>query len=159
MNRLCLLFFFPAVFFLLPEKAVTVQPLGILSAADTTKIDREYALEASMLGYFAKDGSRNPTLKANKGDRVRITITNGELMTHDIALEKLGIKSKTIQEKGTRASITFTADKSDTYYCTVPGHRAAGMVGSFEVVEGDVNKKTVAGQVPLTQRETAKPEF
>ena len=119
------------------------------SSLDTAKIDRDFALEATMLGYFAKDGSRNPTLKANKGDRVRITITNGELMTHDIALEKLGIKSKTIQEKGAKTSITFTAGQSDTYFCTVPGHRTAGMVGSFEVVEGAVTTATVSGQVPM----------
>ncbi len=115
---------------------------------DTTKIDREYALEATMLGYFAKDGARNPTLKANKGDRVRITITDGELMTHDIALEKLGLKSKSINEKGATASITFTADRSDTYFCTVPGHRAAGMVGQFEVVDGTISRATIAGQLP-----------
>ena len=116
---------------------------------DTARIDRDYALEATMLGYFGKDGSRNPTLRANKGDRVRITITNGELMTHDIALEKLGVKSKTLQEKGTRASVTFTAEKSDTYFCSVPGHRAAGMVGTFEVVEGVISNATVAGQLPM----------
>ncbi|GAB3939887.1 hypothetical protein GCM10028805_00830 [Spirosoma harenae] len=118
-------------------------------APDQEKVDRDYALEATMLGFFAKDGARNPTLKANKGDRVRITITNGEVMTHDIALEKLGMKSKTLQEKGSKASITFTADKSDTYYCTVPGHKAAGMVGNFEVIEGAISDATVAGQVPM----------
>ena len=118
------------------------------STNDTAKIDREYALEATMLGYFARDGARNPTLKANKGDRVRITITDGELMTHDIALEKMGIKSKSINEKGAKASIIFTADKSDTYFCTVPGHRAAGMVGQFEVIDGKISDATIAGQVP-----------
>ena len=126
---------------------------------NTEKVDREYALESTMLGYFAKDGARNPTLKANKGDRVRITITNGELMTHDIALEKLGIKSKTLQEKGSHASITFTADKSDTYYCTVPGHRAAGMVGSFEVVEGAIGTATVAGQLPMKNGKALNLDF
>lgn len=124
------------------------RPADRSNPADTAKIDRDYALEATMLGYFAKDGSRNPTLKANKGDRVRITITNGELMTHDIALEKLGLKSKTLQEKGSQTSITFRADQSDTYYCTVPGHRTAGMVGIVEVVEGAISTATVAGQVP-----------
>ncbi|MBP8156154.1 MAG: cupredoxin domain-containing protein, partial [Leadbetterella sp.] len=99
---------------------------------DTTKIDKEYFLEATMLGYFAKNGTRNPVLKANKGMRVRITITNGEVMTHDISMEKLGVKSKTIFEKGATTSITFIAENSDTYFCTVPGHRAAGMVGKFE---------------------------
>ncbi|GAB3909033.1 hypothetical protein GCM10028803_45920 [Larkinella knui] len=116
---------------------------------DTAKIDRDYALEATMTGYFGKDGARNPTLRANKGDRVRITITNGETMTHDISLEKLKVKSKTILEKGSSTSITFTAGQSDTYFCSVPGHRAAGMVGSFEVVEGVITNATIAGQIPM----------
>jgi putative membrane-bound dehydrogenase-like protein len=116
---------------------------------DTTKVDKEYFLEATMLGYFAKNGTRNPVLKANKGMKVRITILNGEVMTHDIAMEKLGIKSETIFEKGATTSITFVAEKSDTYYCTVPGHKAAGMVGKFEVVEGSLAPKVVVGKMPM----------
>jgi putative membrane-bound dehydrogenase-like protein len=115
---------------------------------DTTRFDRDYALEASMVGYFSPDGARNPTLRANKGDRVRIKITNAELMTHDIALEKMGIKSKTILEKGMSTTLTFTATQSDIYYCSVPGHRAAGMVGNFEVVEGVISTATIQGQLP-----------
>lgn len=116
---------------------------------DSTKIDRDYSLEATMLGYFGKDGARNPTLQANKGERVRITITNGEQMTHDIALEKLGLKSKSINDKGAKTSLTFTAGQSDTYFCTVPGHRTAGMVGQFEVVEGTISDATITGQAPM----------
>ncbi|MCP1381964.1 PVC-type heme-binding CxxCH protein [Runella salmonicolor] len=115
---------------------------------DTTRFDRDYALEASMVGYFSPDGARNPTLRANKGDRVRIKITNAELMTHDIALEKMGIKSKTILEKGMSTTLIFTATQSDIYYCSVPGHRAAGMVGNFEVVEGVISTATIQGQLP-----------
>ncbi|WP_341224549.1 PVC-type heme-binding CxxCH protein [uncultured Arcticibacterium sp.] len=116
--------------------------------AQSNKVDRDYFLEASMLGYFAKDGTRNPTLKANEGDVVRITITNAETMTHDIAMEKLGIKSSTLNEKGSSTSITFTAVENDTYFCTVPGHKAAGMVGKFEVVEGSLKQAIIAGIYP-----------
>ena len=105
------------------------------AASSSTKVNRSYTLEATMVGYIAKDGTRNPVLKARKGERVRITIVNGELMTHDIALEKLKIKSKVLVEKGSTASIEFVANESDTYFCTIPGHRAAGMVGKFEVTD------------------------
>jgi putative membrane-bound dehydrogenase-like protein len=126
---------------------------------DTSKIDRDYSLEASMLGYFSPDGARNPTLKANKGDKVRIKITNAELMTHDIALEKLGIKSKVILEKGMSTSITFRATENDTYFCSVPGHRAAGMVGNFEIVEGEISTATIAGSVPLANGQPLNLNF
>src|SRR5687767_9379603 len=59
--------------------------------------DREYLLESTMLGYRGVggeiDGVRNPALWARTGETVRITIVNGELMVHDIVLEKLGVKS------------------------------------------------------------------
>jgi putative membrane-bound dehydrogenase-like protein len=126
---------------------------------DTSRLDREYVLEATMLGFFAKDGARNPILKANKGDRVRITIVNGELMTHDIALEKLGIKSNVILEKGASTSLVFRADQSDTYYCSVPGHRTAGMVGSFEVVEGEVSRVTASGYLPVYEGRPLNLDF
>ena len=147
------------VILLLPKTRSTAQLSPKESTQDTARIDRDYALEATMLGYFGKDGSRNPTLRANKGDRVRITITNGELMTHDITLEKLGLKSKTLQEKGTRTSITFRAGQSDTYFCSVPGHRAAGMVGAFEVVQGVISNATVAGQIPMKNGQPVNLNF
>ena len=98
------------------------------SKGDPAKIDREYRLESTMVGYRGVggeiDGVRNPTLWARTGETVRITIVNGELMVHDIALEKAGVKSTQILDKGATANITFKAERSDTYYCSVPGHRA-----------------------------------
>ncbi len=130
--------------------AYQVQP-----GAKPDKVDRAFALEATMLGYIAKDGTRNPTLMAAKGERVRITIVNGELMTHDISLEKLGIKSKVLVEKGSTASITFIAKEDDTYFCTIPGHRAAGMVGKFQVTgKPDVQAVTTKG---ITPQKNGKP--
>ncbi|HEY9488615.1 MAG TPA: hypothetical protein VIQ51_09790, partial [Chryseosolibacter sp.] len=35
-----------------------------LQVQDTSRVDRHYKLEATMLGYFAPDGTRNPTLRA-----------------------------------------------------------------------------------------------
>ena len=116
---------------------------------DTVKIDQHFFLEATMLGYFDKNGTRNPTLKANKGSRVRITMTNGETMTHDISLEKLGVKSASIIEKGATPSIDFIAEADDIYFCTVPGHRAAGMVGKIQVVKGSTTQKEVVGKLPV----------
>ena len=106
-------------------------------AAKPPAFDREYILEATMIGYRGVggeiDGVRNPTLWARTGESVRITIVNGELMVHDIALEGMNIKSPQILDKAARTNITFTATKSDIYYCSVPGHRLAGMEGRIDV--------------------------
>src|SRR5262245_22600691 len=108
-------------------------------AEQSTRPDREFTLEASVLGYRGMggeiDGIRNPTLFALKGETIRITIVNGELMVHDIALETLNLKSPQILDKAATTSITFKADQSDSYYCTVPGHRLAGMEGRLDVSE------------------------
>ena len=112
--------------------------------------DREYTLESTMLGYRGLggdiDGIRNPTLWARTGETVRITIVNGELMVHDIALEKLDLKSTQILDKGATANITFKANASDTYFCSLPGHRAAGMEGRVEV--SDAPRAAAEGIAP-----------
>lgn len=131
---------------------LTLAVLGILSLfvvstsnarqvdpAPTPKVDRDYTLESSILGYKgiggAIDGIRNPLLQASKGETVRITIVNGEVLAHDVALEKHGVKSTEVLDVGATASVTFTAEESDTYYCTISGHRAAGMEGKFQIIE------------------------
>ena len=127
-------------------------------AAPRPRIDREYRLQATMLGYRGIGGSiagiRNPTLWARTGETVRITIVNGEVMVHDIALEKQPVKSRQILERGETASITFTAEASDTYYCSLPGHRISGMEGRLDVSDeprttADEGSPPTAGQRSL----------
>ncbi len=118
---------------------LTISWLGLSGQAQTPAIDREYTLEANMLGYRGVggdiDGIRNPPLWARAGENVRITLVNGELMVHDVTLEKHNVRTAQILDKGATSSVVFTAKESDVYFCSVPGHRAAGMEGRFEVAE------------------------
>ncbi|RDC62482.1 PVC-type heme-binding CxxCH protein [Adhaeribacter pallidiroseus] len=143
--------FFLLLFVLLLSTSVAGARPGLPGAKfkKLAKYDREYTLQTTILGYFGPDGKRNPVLQAKKGESVRIKIVNGELMTHDIALEKIGVKSKVLVEKGDTASVVFKATQSDTYFCTIPGHKAAGMVGKFEVVsEIASTEKVIPGIAP-----------
>jgi putative membrane-bound dehydrogenase-like protein len=119
--------------------------------ASQTTPARSYTLEATMLGFRGVggdiDGIRNPTLTALTGETVRITIVNGEVMVHDIALEKLNLKSPQILDRGVSTNITFVAKASDIYYCTVPGHRAAGMEGRLDVT--DAPRPVPEGEQPI----------
>lgn len=147
LNRLLFLMLLAVI--LHPNAYSSVPGYEIPADGKAVRYDREYTLKASILGYFDLDGKRNPVLQAQKGETVRIKIVNGEPMTHDIALEKLGIRSRVLVETGDTASIVFKAVNSDTYYCTIPGHKAAGMVGKFEVVDGPIKKEvTIAGEMP-----------
>ena len=96
-------------------------------------------------------------LWARTGDTVRITIINGELMVHDIALEKLAVKSAQILDQGASTSITFKANASDTYYCSLPGHRAAGMEGRLDV--SDAPRRAAGRRGAGGERTAARPGF
>jgi putative membrane-bound dehydrogenase-like protein len=111
-------------------------------AQSVAAVDREYTLEASMLGFRGVGGEiagvRNPVLRAEPGETVRITIVGVEVLPHDLKLEKLGAKTTEVVDVGDRASLTFTASEDDVYFCTIPGHRAAGMEGRIEVAHAEV---------------------
>ena len=127
----------------------------------TAAVDREYVLEATMLGYRGVggeiDGVRNPTLWARTGEAVRITMVNGETMVHDVVLEKLGIKSAQILDKGATTNITFKASQSDTYFCSLPGHREAGMAGRLEV--SDQPRQIPEGAAPVANGRPLNLDF
>jgi nitrite reductase (NO-forming) len=71
------------------------------------------------------------TIKVNEGP-VQINLTNSEAMPHDFTIDDLDVKI-TVDANGT-ASGTFDAPPG-TYeiYCSIPGHKDAGMVGTLVV--------------------------
>lgn len=81
------------------------------------------------------DGKRNPTLTASPGDVVEITMVNGDGVTHDLTLDAFGVSTGEVSTKGASASVTFTVSKDGeyAYFCSVPGHRLAGMEGILKV--------------------------
>ncbi|QDG54840.1 nitrite reductase, copper-containing [Persicimonas caeni] len=101
----------------------------------------EFTLEAYLSGYKGVggdiDGQTNPELKVNAGDTVKVTLINKENMAHDIALENAGTKSEALMKVNERTTFTFEAKANDTYFCSLPGHRQAGMVGKVVVGGGD----------------------
>jgi nitrite reductase (NO-forming) len=117
--------------------------------------DREFTLEARMTGYVGATGpiagERNPALRVTKGDNVKITLINSEPMAHDIVLDAHKVKSQQILKVGDKTEVTFVAEQSDAYYCSLPGHRQVGMegqlvVGSAAGGEGAVDESVAAHQ-------------
>ncbi|GGC46315.1 hypothetical protein GCM10011386_43230 [Parapedobacter defluvii] len=132
---------------------------GDRRSTDSQEIDREYVLDAKMIGYTGVggdiDGRRNPVLRAKKGERVKISLINGELMAHDITLEKLGIKSETMLEAGDTTSIVFKATEDDTYFCSLPGHQQV-MRGQFKIVE-NFEAAVVSDNWGVSPRKNGRP--
>lgn len=113
------------------------------SVAVTGKVI-EYGLKSAMIdGQMAFigvgggiDGVKNPTLSANVGDTVKVTLTAGDNVEHDIAFPEFNAQSDHIASVGSSTTFEFVADKpgSFAYSCLLPGHKEAGMAGKFEVV-------------------------
>ncbi|MGC2411929.1 MAG: copper-containing nitrite reductase, partial [Stellaceae bacterium] len=83
----------------------------------------------------AIDAKVNPVLSAAEGQTVQITLINGEGAEHDIAFPDQNTKSPRVTGKGASTTIAFRVTEAGdfTYFCSVPGHRLAGMEGKFLV--------------------------
>lgn len=86
------------------------------------------------------DGQINPTLTANVGDTVRITIVNGDPVLHNLHIVEFGVASADLVALEEQDTVEFVVDKPGdfVYFCEVPGHRQVGMFGTL----------TVSGEAP-----------
>jgi nitrite reductase (NO-forming) len=85
-------------------------------------------------------GQVNPELRVAEGKVVQITLVNGDGALHDITVPEFGAKSDQVSGKGAATTIVFRVNKAGDfeYFCSLPGHKAAGMVGKLTV--GDVKQ-------------------
>lgn len=110
------------------------------------------------------DGVINPTLTANVGDRVEITVINGDPVLHDVTIAEFGLSTGPLQAQEQQGIISFTADKSGefVYFCSTPGHREVGMAGTLKITGGPGTEyvQTAANQgatVPVPEVKPADP--
>lgn len=94
------------------------------------------------------DGKVNPTLTVHEGEIVQINLINGEGAEHDVVIDQYAARSDRVLGKGASSTLSFTADKPGefVYFCSVAGHREAGMVGRMEVAPGP--RPAVAATAP-----------
>ena len=85
------------------------------------------------------DGLVNPDLTASVGDTVIITLVNDDGRFHDIVIDEFDAATPVFGEISQEETIQFTVDQVGTffYYCSVAGHRQAGMEGQLIVSSGD----------------------
>lgn len=110
------------------------------------------------------DGKVNPVLTASEGQVVQLTLINGEGAEHDIVFPDQDAKSPRVTGKGASTTIAFRASRSGdfVYFCSVPGHRLAGMEGQFIVtprpspqtlVEADISREPGDLPPPIGKRD------
>jgi len=111
------------------------------------------------------DGQINPVLSAAQGQVVQVTLVNGEGAEHDIVFDRQGPggSSPHIVGRGSSTNIAFVAGAAGdyTYFCSLPGHRLAGMEGQFlvtptpppqTVVEADISQISSEVPAPIGKR-------
>jgi nitrite reductase (NO-forming) len=112
----------------------------------------------------AIDGKVNPLLTAAEGQVVQLTLINGEGAAHDIVFPDQDARTARVTGKGASTTLAFVARKSGdfVYFCSVPGHRLAGMEGQFivtpkppapTVVEADISRAPDDLPPPIGKRD------
>ena len=98
------------------------------------------------------DGVVNPDFHANVGDKVTIHVINGDPVAHDLTIDAYGMTTGELSQAGQEGMIQFTATQPGTfeYYCSIPGHKQAGMAGKL-IVEGDLPAQAGGLGVSTTQ--------
>ena len=101
------------------------------------------------------DGKVNPTLVVHEGETIQVNLINGEGAEHDIVLDQYAARSAHVVGKGASSTLAFNADKTGdfAYYCSIPGHREAGMAGRVQVLLG--SRVAAASRAPDISRDPA----
>jgi len=88
---------------------------------------KEFIIESKGLNFMPNE------IKVKVGDTVKITYKN-TLGKHDWTLDEFNAKTQML-DAGQEETVEFVADKAGTFefYCSVAGHRAAGMKGTLVV--------------------------
>jgi nitrite reductase (NO-forming) len=81
------------------------------------------------------DGVVNPTLRVNEEDVVQVDLLNDDGIEHDVTFSDFDAATERVAQKGASSVTVFRADKPGefAYFCSVPGHRPAGMEGKLVV--------------------------
>jgi len=106
------------------------------------------------------DGVVNPDLLVSPGDIVELILINGDGIEHDVTIPDIGVHTKHITKKDASDQVTFSveADGVYNYYCSLPGHRQAGMQGNLVVGNAVVDQKPGSAVEPEEQAAAAHEE-
>ena len=104
-------------------------PAGPEATTPTTGTPPEEAVTVQMLDIRFEPAEF--TIPANTD--VTVTLPNNGAAPHNFNIDQLNVHSETAQG-GQTVEVTINAQPGDyEYYCAVPGHKAAGMVGTLHV--------------------------
>lgn len=104
------------------------------------------------------NGILNPTLVAEAGETVTVTLVNGGWGKHDIYFPDLKVGTKEVTEKGETASVVFKVPDQETeleYHDSVAHHAELGMLGVLQVSSKPV-VASAASPAPVVEANIAQ---
>lgn len=98
------------------------------SSGSMTRGDNAATVQASISGFTPSD------LTVKDGS-ISLTVVNKDAFPHDFTIDALGIKL--LLDANATVTETFEAEPGVyEFYCSIPGHKDAGMVGTLTVTPG-----------------------
>lgn len=119
---------------------VLAASIAACTGSNSQITSKEYVLTTEMkdgnlifLGVSDEiNGVANPTLNANPGETITVTLINGGMGQHDITFPEVKTSTGMVKEKGEDASVTFTVPNVHgemEYFDSVANHAELGMRG------------------------------
>ncbi len=90
---------------------------------------------AQKVTVVAKEFSYTPSkITVKAGQPVQLVLENQGVIEHDFVVDRFRVKTAAIQP-GKTGTVTFTPNARGTFefYCSIPGHKEAGMKGTLVV--------------------------
>jgi plastocyanin len=94
------------------------------SGSSTSSGVKEFTIHGYAYGYSPS------TIEVNKGDVVKITFISDDIL-HNLSIEGYNIATNSVANGQSTTNMAGTF----VYYCSIPGHKDAGMVGTL-IVDG-----------------------
>ncbi len=90
--------------------------------------------EAAALVIEASEFKYEPTdLAISSAGSSTISLVNKGFVEHDFTIDELEFQIAVVVGETSEGTLTDVAPGSYEFYCTIPGHKAAGMVGTLTV--------------------------
>jgi plastocyanin len=108
---------------------------GMMGSATTTNGQAPPAIpDAPSITVAAGDMWFAPdVVHATLGEPVNLTVTNQGAVFHDLVIDELDLRVAVDAGQTTTAGLQVDRQGEYVYYCSVPGHAAAGMRGTLSV--------------------------
>ncbi len=125
-----------------PASPTQAETTGVVSYHNATVFTLRTGIAEGRMVYIGVGGDIeakvNPTLMVHEGELVQINLINGEGAEHDIVLDQYAARSAVVVGKNASSTFSFIANKVGefAYFCSIAGHRAAGMEGVIQVMPG-----------------------